>query len=78
MVKAVCVPNPVVDSTGINERHVYLSRSQIQKELLWGLREESNQVSEVAWVGERTPATSDRTGPLFVRKTAVGKKTQVR
>lgn len=45
------------------------------RELLWELWDESSQASKVSWVGERTLATSDRAGPLLVRKTALGKNT---
>lgn len=35
----------------------------------------SQNKPQKSWVGERTLATSDRAGPLLVRKTALGKNT---
>lgn len=43
----------------LNERHD-LYQVQVQRNLLWGLREESSQVSVVSWVGKKTPAAGDR------------------
>lgn len=58
MDKDVCIPSPSVEDQ-MNDV-IRLTRFQIWRELLWGLWEESSQVSEISWVGERTQATIDR------------------